>query len=223
MSDLASVLDSLDQVSDLTAQLNLGLRQRQEDLLGLEDRIHDIAGHRHAGLVIVDQAEDVRRSVDSHVELQLLEVRNGLLRAASAIGSASSGADQKTVDLADRIAKEASHAKEDLDAVREALGTTSQALPTDPGLAAEAQRSVDLAAARLENARRAVFQVAEHLPTIIDGVRDAAAASLEAPDGPPDELPVGLDRLTTSVIAEMRQRATRTLTTPEPGGEGPTP
>lgn len=222
MSDLGSVLDSLDQVSDLTAQLNVGLRQRQADLLGLEDRIHDVAGHRHGGLVIVDQADDVRRSVDSHVELQLLEVRNGLLRAASVIGSASSGANQRTVDLSDRIAREASQAKEDLDAVREALGATAQALPTDPGLAAKAQRSVDLAAARLENARRAVFQVAEHLPTIIDRVRDAAAASSEAPDGPPDERPVGLDRLTTSVIAEMRHRATRSLTTPEPGGSKPT-
>ena len=220
--DVASVLDGLDRIRDSAERLQIGLRQRQEDLLGLEDRIHDLSGHRHGGLVIVDQAEDIRRAVVSHVESQVLAMRDGLLHACNVLGGTEPGVTLRSVAALERVAAEAGRAKTHLDDVGTALGATSQASPTDAGIAVKAQRSVDLAAAQLESARRAVFQVVENLPTIIHGVQDALGTPAPLPAEPVDERPIGLDRLTTSVIAEMRHRAAQSLTTPEPGGRGPT-
>lgn len=222
MSDLASVVYNLVTINALTDQLQQGLRQRQEDLLGLEDRTYDLAGHRHAGLVIVDQAEDVRRSIDGHVEHQLLGLRGGLEDVNQTLRS---NAPDIYLTVADRVGQtlaETSRAIEDLQAVGEALASTSQSLPSDPGLMGKARGSVDLASRRLENARRAVFRVSEIAPSILDGVRDAAETVTAGRRGPLDERPVGLDRLATSVVAELRRRPAHEVTAPEPGDRGPT-
>ena len=184
-----------------------GLLHRQIDLLALEEGLREGVPDR----VVIDQAEDIRRAVDIHTTEQIEEVRSALENAASAIGEAaerglSTYHARRFAQLVHVAADEALGAMKSLQDVGQELSRISQRLPGEPHLAEAAQKSIDQAAGRLENARRAVFRVVEDLPVITRAIEelpesDSAGPELDASTQPNVTAQRGLRR-----AAEQRRR-----------------
>jgi hypothetical protein len=159
--------------NDQAQALQRGLLHRQIDLLSLEESLRQGLPDR----VVIDQAEDIRRAVDIHTTGQVEEVRAALDHAASAIGeTAERGLSayhaRRFAQLVNVAGEEALGATKSLQDVGQKLSRISQRLPGEPHLAEAAQKSIDQAAGRLENARRAVFRVVEDLPVITRAVEE---------------------------------------------------
>ena len=177
MVDTDLAVARLRLATDQAEALQQGLRQRQDDLLSLEEGVRHMSTGRSIGHVVTDQAEDIRRAVNIHASEQIEDIRTALARADMAIGDAAFegtlAPDQARV-LAHMVTvagEETRRATMDLHDVAHALTPTAQAVPGEPGLAETAQAGVDQAANRLEHARRAVFRVVEDLPVLTRAVQ----------------------------------------------------
>lgn len=172
MVDIDIALARLHLAADQSEALQFGLRHRQDDLLAMEKDIRLIAERRTTGRAVIDQAEDIRRAVEIYTTDHIPEIKVALDRASLTLAIVESGGEVSR-DVAIRLGKhirnatgESARASDHLEAVVDALRQTSQALPGEPSLAETAQASVDSAAARLDNARRATFRIVEDLPVI---------------------------------------------------------
>jgi DNA repair exonuclease SbcCD ATPase subunit len=203
----------LQMALEQSESLQRGLRHRQEDLLSLERDVRDLAAGRTTGRAVIDQAEDIRRAVRYHTTDQLEEIHVALTRADMALAEAVSG---RTADpaalrslshLVNAADEQTRRATIDLEDVDQALKRTSQALPGEPGLADSAQRSIDEAAGRLENARRATFRVVEDLPAITRAIQEVPAGD---PAGNQPDIatePTITAQRSLGVTAELRRAA----------------
>lgn len=165
--------------TDHAAALQAGLSRRQDDLLTLEESVRHMATSGSSGLIVLDRAEDLRRTINTHSVEQVAPIRVALTQAGMTIGhlvtnGAMSPDDARAlkhiVDIADG---ETRLAMSELEGVSRALIPTCQCSASDPALDRIAQRSVDEAANRLEHARRSVFRLVEDLP----GITEAMLAS----------------------------------------------
>ncbi|KAA1397840.1 YjbH domain-containing protein [Aeromicrobium ginsengisoli] len=213
MVDTDIAVARLQLAIEQSESLQRGLRHRQEDLLSLERDVRDVAAGRTTGRAVIDQAEVIRRAVRYHTTDQLEEIHVALTRADMAVAEAVS---DRTVEpaevralsqLVNAAGEEARRATMDLQDVNQALKRTSQAVPGEPGLAASAQRSIDEAAGRLENARRATFQVVEDLPAITRAIQEMSAADPAGnqPDIPTE--PTITEQRRLGIAAELRRTA----------------
>ncbi len=189
MVDIDIAVARLHLATDQSEAMQYGLRHRQDDLLALEKDVRLVASGRTTGRVVIDEAEDIRRSVAIYITEHLPEIKVALDRASLTFAAAMSDGDVPRNVAAQlerhvgNLTRETERANEHLEDVVNALRRTSQALPGEEGLAVTAQASVDTAAGRLEQARRATFRIVEDLPTIerelkeISAERDQATAT----------------------------------------------
>jgi hypothetical protein len=189
MVDIDIALARLHLATDQSEAMQYGLRHRQNDLLALERDVRLVASGRTTGRVVIDEAEDIRRSVAAYTTEHLPEIKIALDRASLTL-AAEMSAGGVPPDVAGRLERHIGNATREtirvndhLENVVDALRRTSQALPGEQDLARTAQTSVDSAAAELDSARRATFRIVEDLPIIerelkeIAVVRDQAAAT----------------------------------------------
>ena len=203
----------LQMAIEQSESLQRGLRHRQEDLLSLERDVRDVAAGRTTGRAVIDQAEDIRRAVRFHRSDQLEEIHVALTRADMALAEAVSectadpAALRSLSHLVNVAGEQTRRATMDLEDVDQALKRTSQAVPAEPGLADSAQRSIDEAAGRLENARRATFQVVESLPAITRAIQELPAGD---PAGSQPDIatePTITEPRRLGIAAELRRTA----------------
>ena len=214
MVDNVNAVARLQMAIEQSESLQRGLRHRQEDLLSLEIDVRDVAAGRTTGRAVIDQAEDIRRAVRYHTTDQLVEIHVALTRADMALAEAVSerisdpAALRSLSHLVNAAGEQARRATMDLEDVGQALKRTSQAVPGEPGLADSAQRSIDEAAGRLENARRATFQVVEDLPVITRAIQEMPAGDSTAGDHPDIPIePTVTEPRRLGVAAELRRTA----------------
>ena len=89
MVDTDLAVARLRLATDQAEALQQGLRQRQDDLLLLEEGVRHMSTGRSMGHVVIDQAEDIRRAVNIHASEQIEDIRTALARADMAIGDAT--------------------------------------------------------------------------------------------------------------------------------------
>jgi len=165
MVDIDVALVRLRLASDQSESMQWGLRHRQDDLLDLEEDVRLVASGRTTGRVVIDEAEDIRRSVAVYTTDHLLEIKVAIDRASLTLAVATSDGDVPP-DLAVRLkrlignaTRETLRANAHLAGVVNALRRISQAVPGEEDLARTAQVSIDSAAAQLDSARRATFRI----------------------------------------------------------------
>jgi len=170
--DIDVALVRLRLASDQSKSMQWGLRHRQDDLLDLEEDVRLVASGRTTGRVVIDEAEDIRRSVAVYTTDHLLEISVAIDRASLTLAVATSDGDVPP-DLAVRLERLIGNATREtlraighLEGVVNALRRISQAVPGEEDLARTAQVSIDSAAAQLDSARRATFCIGEHLPVV---------------------------------------------------------
>jgi len=189
MVDIGVALARLRLATDQSESMQYGLRYRQNDLLALEQDVRLVASGRTTGRVVIDGAEDIRRSVAVYTTDTLPEIKVAIDRASITLAAATSDGDVPS-DVAVRLERHIGNATREtfranghLEGVVDALRRTSQALPGEEDLARTAQTSVDSAAAQLDSARRATFRIVddlritEHELKQISVVRDQATAN----------------------------------------------
>lgn len=190
MVDIDIALARLHLATDQSESMQYGLRHRQDDLLALEQDVRLVASGRTTGRVVIDEAEDIRRSVAIYTTDHLPEIKVALDRASLTLAVAASDGDVPP-DVAARLeqhignaTRETLRANDHLEEVVNALRRTSQALPGEEDLARTAQTSVDYAAAQLDSARRATFRIVEDLPIIERELKEISVASEQAAETP---------------------------------------
>lgn len=213
MVDTDIAVARLQMAIEQSESLQRGLRHRQEDLLSLERDVRDVAAGRTTGRAVIDQAEDIRRAVRYHTTDQLEEIHVALTRVDMALAEAVS---ERTADPADvrtlshmvnAAGEQTRRATIDLKDVDQALKRTSQAVPGEPGLADSAQRSIDEAAGRLENARRATFHVVESLPAITRAIQELPAGEPAGNQSDIATQPTITEQRRLGITAELRRPA----------------
>ena len=203
MVDIDVALVRLRLASDQSESMQYGLRHRQDDLLALEEDVRLVASGRTTGRVVIDEAEDIRRSVAVHTTDHLLEIKVAIDRASLTLAVATSDGDVAP-DLAVRLERHIGNATREtlranghLEGVVNALRRISQAVPGEEDLARTAQISIDSAAAQLDSARRATFRIVEHFRVIerelkeISVPRDQATANTPPRMVPPAPRSIG--------------------------------
>jgi len=203
MVDIDVALARLRLAADQSESMQDGLRHRQDDLLALEQDVRLVASGRTTGRVVIDGAEDIRRSVTVYTTDHLPEIKVAIDRASITLAVATSDGDVSS-DVAvrrerhvDNATRETFRANGHLEGVVDALRRTSQALPGEEDLARTAQTSVDSAAAQLDSARRATFRIVENLSFIerelkeISVPRDQATANTSPRMVPPVPRSIG--------------------------------
>lgn len=170
-------LHPLRATPDLAGALQMGLRQRQDDLLDMEARIGTSSETPMNTGALIDRAEDVRRSLRVHTTGQLDEIHTGLwqgrLLLGRLVGPTSDlrrGAEYRTA----LTIEESTRASVSLNRAGGALRPLAQMVPAD----FEADRfpeGINTAAGELERARRAIFRLTEELPQLVREVDELAA------------------------------------------------
>lgn len=193
--------------TDQAEVLQRGLLHRQIELLSLEEGLRKGASDR----VVIDQAEDIRRAVAIHTTEQVEEVRSALEQAASAVGEAadrglSAYHARRFSRLVNMAGEEALGATKALQDVGQELSRISQRLPGEPHLAEAAQKSIDQAAGRLENARRAAFRVVEDLPVITRAVEELPERDPSGPEMNVSTQPTATTHRNLGGVAEQRRQ-----------------
>ena len=169
VAESESVVARLRLAADQAESLQRGLSDRQDDLLALEESVHHMRTGRSTGRVVVDQAEDLRRTVMIQSRDQLTNVRTALTRATVAIVHAATDTSlrpdraQVLVQVINVAGEEARHAADGLRYIDRALAYMSEANPSDRDLMPVAQRCIDESAKRLEQVRRCAFRIVEDL------------------------------------------------------------
>lgn len=164
---------------DLAEALQMGLRHRQDDLLGLESRLGTPGAPPMSSGALIDSAEDVRRALRIHTTGQLDEIQSGLWQGRLVLGRLIGPASDLRQGAEYRIAltfEESSRASFSLNRAAGALRPLAQTAPAD----FEADRfreGIDTAAGELEKARRAIFRLTEELPQLVREVDELAAPS----------------------------------------------
>jgi hypothetical protein len=211
MTDFTPALTRLRVVVDGSANLQGGLRKRQDELLSLEQSITDVAARRTSALVLIDQAEDVRRAVRGHADLGVSDACEALTQTRGALIGAlvertvTPVVGRELIHVADRALREAESGSNGLEGAATALAATSQASSDQLDLLYIARESVDMAAGFLESARRAVFWVLEDLPVLVESMTTLADTA-ESPVGNPASVRRGASSLRASTVTE-RSRA----------------
>jgi hypothetical protein len=216
MVDIDIALARLHLATDQSEAMQYGLRHRQDDLLALEQDVRLVASGRTTGRVVIDEAEDIRRSVAIYTTDHLPEIKVALDRASLTLAVVTSDGDVPP-DVAARLeqhignaTRETMRANDHLEEVVDALRRTSQALPGEEDLARTAQVSVDAAAAQLDSARRATFRIVEDLPIIERELKEISAERDQLAEPPPP-------RMVTPAPRSLGQAAERHRP-PDPGG-----
>jgi hypothetical protein len=182
MTDFAPAFARLQLAMDQSNDLKRGLGQRQGELLELEETAQNAMSGRFNNLVVIDQAEDVRRAIRRHADVQLSDVRDALTcsRAVLIQGLAQRSMPvdfgRLILRVVDRAVRDSQQATAALDSVATALGRTAEATPAQRGFAVTAREGIDSAASQLESARRCIFRVSEDLPTVTHAMTQLAAA-----------------------------------------------
>jgi len=198
MTDIDRVVSRLRLATEQAEAVQADLSHRQNDLLQMEDSLRGLATGEASGLVVVDRAEDLRRTLNIDKAEQLTDIHLTLTQAESAIRQRAS--DDETspdveppqVRLLDVAIEEVRRAMIEIFWIDRALTPTCQCVPSDPDLGSIAQRSIDESANRLEHARRSVFRLVEDLPFVAvitqemlaSGVDDPLSAHLTVPPDP---------------------------------------
>lgn len=212
-SEFELVMARLHQAIRLTEVIQSGLRYRQDGLLRLEEIALDLESHRLPGSVVVERADNLRRAVELHVDLQLPAIREALIEASDAVADADAsiidvpGLSRPIQHVTNAATLETGQAREALQDVVDALGRVSRSRADDRALAARTSQGVGEAAGRLENARRSIYRLGQELPVITKALADVAAAAPGSLDANYERPPVTLDRLVDSAVAEMRKKS----------------
>ena len=189
MFDTDFIVRYLHLATENAESLQRSLSRRQNDVLALEEAVCWLSAGHATGQLVVDRAEDLRRAVRIHAEVELPIVRSGLNYANSAIaeavgdGALAEEAGRTLARMVDVTDREGRRAADGLDEIVNSLSATAHASSNDPRLVSLAQRSVEEAASLLERARRAVFRIVEDLPGITNAVRDTRGAAHVSPMG----------------------------------------
>jgi hypothetical protein len=198
MVDIDIALARLHLATDQSEAMQYGLRHRQDDLLALEQDVRLVASRRTTGRVVIDEAEDIRRSVAIYVTDHLPEIKVALDRASLTLAVVTSDGDVP-LDVATRLeqhianaTRETLRANDHLEEVVDALRRTSQALPGEEDLARTAQVSV------------------EDLPIIERELKEISAERDQLAEPPPP-------RMVTPAPRSLGQAAERHRP-PDPGG-----
>lgn len=183
MTDFTPALARLHLAADQSAHLQSGLRRRQDELLSLEDSIAGVASGRMGALVLIDQSDDVRRAVRSHLELEVSDARDALTHTRGAVIDAlvehtvPPDVGRLLIHVVDRATREGERGATALEETSNALGSISQASARQSDLLDIARWGVDVAAGQLESSRRAIFRVAEDLPVLVGSIGEVAVAA----------------------------------------------
>lgn len=162
----------LDLATETAKAMQLGLLHRQRDLLDLEQTNTRLARGTVDPMLIIDQAEDIRRALRIHAHEQVDEILVAVGSAKHTITSAINNGELKESDVPglarqfNRLAREMALAEEHTTAAHVALKSTGQAMRSDPNLHDVTYQGVNVAADELEKARQAVFQLTEQLPQL---------------------------------------------------------
>lgn len=189
MFDTDFIVLYLHLATEIAESLQRSLSHCQDDVLALEEAVCQLSAGRPTGQLVVDRAEDLRRAVRVHAEVELPIVRRGLNYANSAIaeavedGALAQEAGRMLARMVQVTDREGRRAVGGLDDIVNSLSATAHASSNDPRLVSLAQRSVEESASLLERTRRAVFRIVEDLPGITNAVRDTRVAAHYSPIG----------------------------------------
>lgn len=172
MATITEAVDAIEPAIRCAESLTAGLRDRQRDLLAFESTIELVClGHGDA-LTLIDQAEDIRRAIGTHLEAQarpivasLLSVDEAIMRSAEQAPHAPERV-RTLLHTATVAGERARRVCLDLTDMRHALAPIARAAASDPGLGFHARGDLAEASRWLDGARRSGFLLTEELPTM---------------------------------------------------------
>lgn len=158
------------------AHLQSALIRRQRTLYDFDETATRGAYGISSTAVIIDQAEDIRRSLVQDVEEHLVPIARAIADSDHVV---SPLLDRVDLDEAKQLARsqmlllqESHEAAANLGEVESALSRTSQLSPSNEATASIARLSAEDSTAAMERARRAVFCLAEYLPALAKRFED---------------------------------------------------
>lgn len=186
--------------TEVARQVHRDLVRRSADLQAL----HRLATRPDASpRVVVDQAGDLHRELETTRELTHTTVRDALGDAGLAFAGGPTWDEVDVVTqgrrMAELIGAEHRRAQEAMGEVSELMADLARASSTDPGVLEDARASLPTAIGRMEQASRAAWRVSEDLPLL-----DRAGASAEAARA----VDAGVPRARAAAVATM-SRGTR--------------
>lgn len=176
-----AIANALREAAAHAVQLQMALVNRQRALYEFDETATRGKDGRTSPAVIVDQAEDIRRSVVQDVEVHLVPIVQAIADSDRVV---SPLIDHVPLDEAKQLArdlmlliKESREAAANLGYVEAALSRTSQLVPSNPHPISIARVTADEATDAMERARRSVYNLTEYLPSLAEKFADGPSAA----------------------------------------------
>jgi hypothetical protein len=191
------------------AHLQSALIRRQRMLYDFDETATRGKYRLDSPAVIIDQAEDIRRSLVQDVEEHLVPIVKTIADSDRVVSPLLDHVDLDEAKLLARsqmlLLQESNEAASNLAEVEAALSRTSQLSPSNEATASIALLSADDSTAAMERAQRAAFCLTEYLP----------ALAMRFEDGPKPGGPMRLTSVNPPSIANPDEKA-RSLTVSRP-------
>lgn len=168
MTDLTDTRTQISQTNGTAQDLHQRLAVMHEEILVLE-RIHDRADD---GLLVIDRADDLRRSLDGPLRDQAGSIRAPLATVESAYVEAAHKGDvshehaHTMTALSLQTARAARFLEMAIDQAEESLSEIASSSIFDEDMKITASEALDEAMSAIERARRSSYRVCEDLPML---------------------------------------------------------